>query len=233
MKKITVTIFTLFLLTVMLSGQVHKTITVKAGTRIVDYFAQDEMYRYPEFTQGKISFKDGTATVTKLNYSILVGEMQFIASGDTMAVANEKDIRYVQIMLDTFYYDNGYLEVIAGHDPVLMAVKRYVKVADIKKEGPMGTRSSGTGAQTYSGIYDIGIMSNHSLVMQEDLVLSQNTDYYIGNAAAGFLVYKKNNVKKLFPKHKSAIEKYLKTNAVDFNVKEDLVKLTEFLKQLN
>jgi hypothetical protein len=158
--------------------------------------------------------------------------MQFLASGDTMAIANEKNIKYVQIMLDTFYFDNGYLETIAGHDPVIMAVKRYVKLADIKKEGPMGTRSSTSSAQTWGTVIDQGHLKNANLVVQEDLVLSKNADYYIGNTASGFVSYKKSNVLNLYPRQKKAIEEFLKKNKVNFKAKDDLVKLTDFISAL-
>ena len=220
------------LLSMTMSGQDNNLVTVKAGTKINDYFTQSEQYRYPEFTQGKVAFRNGTSIVTRLNYSILVGEMQFLTEKDTMAIDNERDIRYVQIMKDTFYYDNGYLEVVAGHDPAIMTVKRYVKISDIKKEGPMGTRSSTSNAQAYGGIYDQGALRNHNLVLQEDLVLSKNQDYYIGNSAGGFLPYKMNNVLKLFPNNKTAIQDFLKKQKTDFKVKDDLIRLTEFLQGL-
>jgi hypothetical protein len=232
MKDITFLIVALFILTVPLAGQEHQTITVKAGTRVIDYFPFSEQYRYPEFIQGKVMFKNGNYTITKLNYCILQGEMQFIQSKDTLAIANAKDVSFVQIMLDTFYYDNGYLEVLSGHDPVIMAVKQYVKLSDVQKEGAYGTRSSTSAVQTYSGIYDQGSLSNNKLVRQEDLVLSRNTDYYIGNSKNGFLTYKKSNVLKLFPLYKSALEDYLKKNAIDFKAKEDLLQLTKFLQDI-
>jgi len=232
MKKIAVSLFSLFLIAAVIIGQDHKTVTVKAGTRINDYFAQNEQYKYPEFTQGKVVFKDGTSTVTKLNYSLMVGEVQFVASGDTMAIANEKSIKYVQIMLDTFYFDNGYLEVVAGHNPAIMGVKRYVKLADIKKEGPMGTRSSTNTAQTWGTVIDQGHLKNAHLVVQEDLVLSKNADYFIGNTANGFVPYKKINVLNLYPQQKKAIDEFLKKNKVNFKAKDDLVKLTEFISAL-
>lgn len=232
MKNLVILVTCLIMLVLHASGQDQQIITVKAGTRAIDYFPQDAQYRYPNFIQGKVVFKDGTSTVTRLNYCILVGEMQFLANGDTMAVANEKTIRYVQIMQDTFFYDNGYLEVLAGKAPSIMAVKNYVKLKDIKKEGPMGTRSSTNNAQTYGGIYDIGVMDNFNLVQQEDMVLSKNTEYYIGNELAGFTLYKKANLMKLLPQHKDDIENYLKQNNCDFKAKEDLLKLTAYLQNL-
>ena len=96
----------------------------------------------------------------------------------------------------------------------------------------MGTRSSTTATQTYAGILDQGHLMNLDLVLQEDLVLSRNDDFYIGNITNGFLLYKKSNVLKLYPQHKSTIKNYLKTNPVDFKAKDDLIKLTEYLVNL-
>jgi hypothetical protein len=231
-KDITILIVSLSLLTIPLTGQERHTITVKAGTRVIDYFPFKERYRYPEFIQGKVMFKNDNYTVTKLNYSILQGEMQFIQSRDTLAIVNTKDINYVQIMLDTFYYDNGYLEVLAGHYPVIMAVKQYMKLSDRVKEGAYGTRSSTSAIQSYSSIYDAGGSRNYNLILQEDLLFSRNTVYYIGNNKNGFLPYTKSNVLKLFPLYRSTIVGYLKKNAVDFKLKEDLLQLTKFLQEI-
>jgi|GEM_PF-389725 len=232
MKRSTVLIISLFLLSFSLFAQEQKTVTVKAGTRIKDYFTHSDMYRYPEFIQGKVSFRDGNSTVVKLNYCILSGEMQFVASGDTMEITNEKNIRIVQIMQDTFYCDNGFLEVLAGYGPVIMAVKQFVKLSDIKKEGPYGTRPSGSSATTYSGIYDEGSLRNYNLIQQQDFVLSKKSEYFIGNEKDGFFPYKKNNVLKIFPQRKSVIDDFLNKNMINFKAKDDLVRLTQFLLEI-
>jgi hypothetical protein len=212
-----------------LSGQEQTAITVKAGTKVLDYFTFNERYRYPEFIQGKVVFKNGNFTITKLNYSILYGEMHFIQAKDTLAVGNAKNIRYVQIMQDTFYWDNGYLEVLAGHDPANMCVKHFIKLSDVLKEGAYGTRTSTGSVQTYGSVYDAGGRANYELILQEDMVFTRIKDYYIGNTRDGFLAYKQNNVLKLLPQYKSAIEEFLKTNDISFKSREDLIKLTDFI----
>jgi hypothetical protein len=230
MKNITFLFVYLFLLVSPLTGQERTTITVKAGTRVIDYFPFNERYRYPEFIQGKVMFKNGNYTVTKFNYSILYGEMHFIQGKDTLSVANVKDIRYVQIMQDTFYYDDGFHEALAGYDPAIMTVKQWVKLSDKTKEGAYGTRTSTGSVQSYSGIYDQGGRSNYHLVLQEDYIFTRITDYYIGNTRDGFVLYKKNNLLKLFPDYKREIENYLKSNQINFKSREDLKKLTVYLE---
>jgi hypothetical protein len=232
MKKSIFFLVSLFLLVPSLTAQERKTITVKAGTRVIDYFPFNERYRYPQFIQGKVMFNNGNFTVTKLNYSILYGEMHFIQAKDTLSISNVKDIRYVQIMQDTFYFDDGFHEVLAGRDPAIMTIKQYVKLSDKTKEGAYGTRTSTGAVQSYSGIYDQGGRSNYNLVLQEDYVFTRISDFYIGNTRDGFVLYKKNNLLKLLPDHKAEIENYLKKNDIDFKSRDDLKKLTTFLEGL-
>jgi hypothetical protein len=109
-----------------------------------------------------------------------------------------KNIRYVQIMQDTFYYDSGYLEVLAGHDPAIMVVKQIIKLSDVLKEGAYGTRTSTGAVQSYSTIYDDGGRANYKLVLQEDLVLPRIRITLSGTHGMDFWLIK-NNVLKLLP----------------------------------
>lgn len=94
--------------------------TVKAGEKIKDAVSQKVKFRYPEFTTGSVSFKDGTKSGAPLNLNLLSEEMQFIdANGDTLSLDNEATIKYISISNDTFYYSRGYLELIAGNSLVI------------------------------------------------------------------------------------------------------------------
>jgi hypothetical protein len=208
------------------------TITVKAGTRVIDYFPFQERYRYPEFIQGKVQFRNGMFTAAKLNYNILLGEMQFIQKRDTLAIGNVKDIDHVEIDLDTFYFDNGYLEILAGNGRATMAVKQYVKFMDVKKSGAYGDKNSTGAIDTYSSVTLGQGNRNYKLIINEDIVLSRNTEYYIGDPQNGFLPYRKNYITRLFPQQRSEIENYLKRNPVDFKEEDDLLRLTGFLIDL-
>jgi hypothetical protein len=232
MKVIAVSILFIFMVALPMLGQERRTIIVKAGTRVIDYFSFNEEYRYPEFIKGKVVFKNGSNTLAKLNYNILHGDMQFIQLNDTLAIANVKDISFVQIMQDTFYYDNGYLEVLAGKNPAIMSVKNYVKFSDRIKVGAYGSRSATSAIQTYSSINNPGDVDIYKLIPQEDLVFTRITNYYIGNSKDGFRLYRRNNVLKLIPQHKSEIEEYLKKKAVNFKIREDLLRLTKFIQEI-
>jgi hypothetical protein len=208
----------------------NKTIIVKAGTKILDYFPLSERYRYPEFVTGQIFLKNGSAREMKLNYSILAGEMEFIQSSDTLEIANsrKKEIKYV-VASDTFYYDKGFIEIIDG-GAISLGLKHYVRIKDILKKGAYGTTSRGASIDTYKSMSSNGI--SYDLVPNEDIELEDTREYYIYTADAGFTLFTKKNVLRLFPADEDRIKSYLKSERVNFNSGEDLIRFTDFLRNL-
>src|SRR3989304_1297421 len=83
-KKAGLLVCCILSLSFSLLSQQNDLITVRAGTRILDYFPFQDRYRYPEFTTGKVFFHNNTFAVFKLNYNYMVEEMHYIASKDTM-----------------------------------------------------------------------------------------------------------------------------------------------------
>lgn len=226
----------LLILFVMITGlslqaQIKQTITVKAGTRIIDYFPAKERYTYTDFIQGKAEFGNKTYTAAKFNYNILLGEIQFIYKNDTLSIGNPESVKFVQIGTDTFYYDRGYYQVLANYGRLMLTVRKYVKFLDTGKESGYGTTSSTSAIRSYSNVIG-GAGRSYGLQMHEDLILSKNTEYYIGNRKEGFLLYRKKSIEKLFPEKKTEIDTYIKLHHVDFNLQADLEDLTQYLEGL-
>ena len=74
-----------------LSAQDSTFVTIKAGNRVNDVLTPAEIYYYPQFTSGKVFFRDGSKAVGKMNYTRLFDQMLFIGpKGDTLALADEK-----------------------------------------------------------------------------------------------------------------------------------------------
>src|SRR6478672_638756 len=80
--------------------------TVKPGEDVNAMLADSVKFHYPGFTQGTVFFRDATTSGASLNYNMLSGEMQFITpKSDTLALANEANIRYIVVGNDSFFYD--------------------------------------------------------------------------------------------------------------------------------
>lgn len=108
-----------------------------------------------------------------MNYSRLVDQMLFIDhKDDTLALANEKTIKFIAIDRDTFYYDEGYIRVITDHGDVKLAEKEIWVVADTRKIGTHN-RSTSTVAVTSLSSYtdETARAKSYDLLINEDMVI--------------------------------------------------------------
>jgi hypothetical protein len=229
MRKTIIFICAFIFLNISLSAQKDDLITVKAGTRILDYFPLSERYLYPEFTAGKVFFNTGTMNTTRLNYNFLTGEMEFLQSRDTLSFYRKKDIRIVIVARDSFFFDNGYLRQISS-GAVKVYLKQYIKLKEVLKKDSYGTSSSGGASTSYGSLPANGRF--YMLTANEDMVFQKVKEYYLSTPANGFVAFRKKTVMQLYPKHEDEIKTYLKSNDVDFDSEEDLIKLGGFLSGL-
>jgi len=163
----------------------------------------------------------------KLNYSLLSEEILFISpTGDTLALDDKTSIRYITIEKDTFYYDDGFLELLENYNPVKLVVKQKIKFADKKKIGAFGTASSTI--KTESDDTFLGD-KRYNFQIAEDLVFKKETEFYINDSSNNFLVVTKKNLIKVFPNKKDNIESFLKENNINLHLEKDLKKLMQFL----
>jgi hypothetical protein len=229
MKIVNKTVLLFLNLTIFSAGlcaQNAEPVTVIAGTRVLDYFPLQVRYRYPTFLDGKVVFKNGNINLLPLNYNILLGEIEFIKSKDTLAIVKKKDISYVTISKDTFLYDDGYLEIIRS-GKVRVGLKHYVKLKDVLKKGAFGTTARSTAVDSYMRRDG----NSFSLIPDEDIVLQETKDFFIARSG-DFVLFRKKNVMQLFPEYAENIKTYLKTVRIDFETTDDLLKFADFLNTL-
>lgn len=219
-----------------LSAQDSTLITIKAGNRVRDVLTPAAIYYYPEFTNGKVFFRDGSKAVGKMNYSRLVDQMLFIDhKGDTLALANEKTIKFIAVARDTFYFDEGYIRLVTDYGVVKLAEKQIWVVADTRKIGTHNRSTSTVAVTSLSSYADetTGRAKSYDLLINEDMVIRRETHYYFGDEYNHFIRAGKKKLLLLFPKDELSIENYLKENKVNFDKKDDLEKLAQFLGQLH
>jgi hypothetical protein len=229
MIRTTIITCILLLLNINLRAQKDELITVKAGHRILDYFPVTVRYRYPEFVAGKIMFKNGTVNSPRLNYNLLLDEMEFIQAKDTLALVRKKEIRYIAVEVDTFYYDNGFLEQLSG-GTVRVCLRQRIKLKEVLKQDPYGTSSSGSASTSY------GVLPTdanfYKLTPNEDMVFQKTREYYLLSPGNEFVQFRKKTVLQLYPQKNAEIQKYIKSNKVDFDSRDDLLRFAEYLRKV-
>ena len=218
-----------------LDAQDSTFVTIKTGERVTDVLTSAEIYYYPQFSDGKVFFRNGTKGGSKMNYSRLYDQILFInPNGDTLALSDEKNIKFIVIERDTFYFGEGYMRLIADDGVTKLTEKQIWVLADIRKIGTHGratTTVAVTSFSTYTDNRDAA--KSKDLIMNEDIVLQKRTQYYFGDKYNLFVPASKKGLLQLFPKEQRSIDNYLKENKINFNKKDDIEKLYQFLRQFN
>lgn len=227
MKKILFIICSISFFNICLLAQKSNLITVKAGTKVLDYFPVKERYRYTDFSDGQLMFKNGKVSSGRFNYNILLGEMEFIQSRDTFSISNKKNIGLIVVAQDTFFYDNGYIEMIHG-GPVKIGYMQNIKLKEIQRKGAMGTVNRNSSIDSYNSMSLTGNIYN--IVPEEDWVFQKAENYFFSTSEKGFVQFNRKNVIEVFPQKEDAIKGYLKSNKIDFDSRKDLFKLVDFLR---
>jgi hypothetical protein len=225
--------FFLFVLTTLFiydsSKAQNKEWIIPAGEDIKNFLGDSIIFRYPQFTQGFVYFRDETISNALLNLNLINGEMQFIApSKDTMTVTNEGTIKYITINKDTFYYDKGFVELVHSNAGAKLAKIDIIKPVALKKTGAYGQSSSASAISTVSSFYN---NSNQftKLTENKEVTLRKETIYFIGNNFNKFLPAFKKNIYELFNEKEPGIESFIKDEKIKLNKKDDLIKLVDFI----
>jgi hypothetical protein len=227
-------LFSVLISSIHLLAQDSIYVTIKQGYKVGEVLTPADMYYYPQFTKGEVFFRTGMKATTKLNYARVYDEMQFIdPRGDTLALGGEKNIKFIAVGKDTFYYAEGYVRVTASDEDVQLAEKQVWVMADIRKAGALNTTTSSVGITSVRSFRNDGEVTRNNLALNEDVVLRKETLYYFGDDYNNFVRASKKGLMQLFPKDERSISFYIKENKVDFNKKDDIEKLFQFLSELH
>lgn len=206
----------------------RKIYKINPGEKFLEVIPKEEIYSYPDFAEGKVYLKGDKFSTAKLNYNALFGDMQFIdQKGDTLGIADEGNIQSIVINKDVFYYDKGYLKLLANYNGLKLANKKYFSFTNKQKVGGFGEVSSAS-IDAYDRISSANVFND--LVAKEVVTLSSYNLFYIGDQFNHFKPANKKNIQDIFGKKQPKLQQYLKENTVDFSSEEDLRKLLLFMQ---
>ena len=226
-------------------AQPTNVIRIKGGVGGEKAVPVSDRYRYNQFRPGRILYVNGTSAGARLNYNVILGEMQFIGSrGDTLALADESTLRLISIsnpapagdkslQEDVFCYDEkkGYLQILANYNGLKLAQKQGLRMAKSEKQGGYG-QSSGSSAITTYQFYAPGSTSVSQLDGQGDLLLIKARMYFIIDQNNRTHPANRASVVKLFAKHREQVNTYLANESVDFDQEDSLKKLLQYCSDL-
>ncbi len=226
MKKSLTLLIISFFATATIQAQSNEAIRVKTGEKM----QEKDKYLFDQFKTGTVHYRNGNSPTARLNFNLLLREMQFLApAGDTMSLADEQTIRQIDLGGGTYVYDqkNNVLKLLGTYGSAGLALEQSLKVANVDKEGGYGMSSGASSIRTYNS-YPTGNGSMSKLEIKGDVVFSRQQIYYLINQNNLTFPASRKSILKMFPKQKSAVEKYLDEHPVQFNQEEDLRGLLEF-----
>jgi hypothetical protein len=229
MKRSILIVYSILFINSCLLAQNNESVTVKAGTRLIDYFPVAERYLYADFTKGEAVFTNERTYQSMFNYNFLSGEMEFINSNDTLIIKDKSDLISIVVAKDTFYYDSGYLQIIRN-GPLKVCLKQIFVIKDILKKGAMGTVNRSAASESYD--YLLTSPLSRDLVADIDMVFRKEELYFFSITGEDFRRFTRNNIIRSVPGKKDIIDNYILSTKTDFKSREDLLRLADIVNML-
>ena len=197
-----------------------------------------EKYRYSEYRDGNVYYSSKKVSApVKLNYNLLFRKIMVINEmGDTLAIANFDEVKYIRIDKDLYYHDvkRGYFEILSNpNDSIRLAGQRKLKIL---KRYVLGDAEKPQLTST-NKLFSVLYIPLNPTFNREEVTLSRDVTFFLMEGKGDFYIANKSTFMMLFPKHKKQIEGYLlqmvrQRTPIKFYREEDLRNLLAFcLKQ--
>jgi len=229
MKKF---VILLLLLPAWVSAQNREIVEAASGEDLTTKVSTQFQYLFPDFTNGEVFYKGHNGS-GKLNYNMLLGEMQFVENQQVLALANVEDVIVVTINGRNFYPFKGgeFAEELGSAGQVQLRVRYKGNAAQHSKKGAYGTSSSTSSITSYSSISSDN--RQYELTVTEKVLVTVNYFYYLVTSNGKYTLIQ--NVKaftKLFPAYRNQIEAFAKEHKTRFNNGDDLKALLKYCGEL-
>ncbi|WP_373515271.1 hypothetical protein [Persicitalea sp.] len=213
-------------------AQTSETIRVKSDQQL----SVSDKYLYPQFTTGTVQYRDGRTVSAKLNFNLLLREMQFVNPPrmDTLTLDQEYTIRHIAINEDKFVHDpkTGFMKVLGDYGATKLVAAQSLQVGNVDKEGGYGQSSGVSSIKSVNNLpTDNGSIAR--LSMKGDVVYSRRESFFLVDDNGVAYPANRKSVLKLYAKRKNEINDYIKENSVQFSDAADLKKILEFSQGLN
>ena len=201
---------------------------------VVSALAQPEQkegshYVFPEFTSGIVLMKTGIKDSAKMNYNSLTEEMVFERNGQKRAIAEHEisQIDTVFIRDRKFIVLNGkFVECLhqAGWD---LYAEYKCRVREPGKSAGYGTTSETAAVESYSSLHYGGKVYDLKL---PDYEVDPYFNYLLNKNGEISRFVNMKQLKKLYTDRKDIFKEYTKDHDVDYNNKQSIIQLIDYLE---
>lgn len=220
--------------------QFTETKRIEAGEDAGKFLSDNGLFRFNTFTSGTYTMKNGSTAPALLNYNLFLGEMQYVSpQKQILSIANPQEFNFFKVGDVVFYFRDGYKEVIKDYNTYKLAVGIEI-TTEPEKVGAYGSAAGATKSTSLSSFQGLGGNFNGAsigtggnlgeLKTKENVLLTKKTTYYLLDKDKSAEIANKKNILKIFGS-KGPVADYLKANSVNFNNRDELIKLLDFCMQ--
>ncbi|WP_346862548.1 hypothetical protein [uncultured Draconibacterium sp.] len=189
---------------------------------------------FPDFVQGKVFFKDGTAALAPLNYDTYEEEMIFNNNGEFMAVATPQNVAKIMIQGKTFEWLEGdvFLEKIDTAGFVMYRRNRN-QLMSKGKGMPYGGVSSNAAVSTVSRLPHGAEAQAKDLTIDEEFELTPDNLFYAKTGNGFKALISAKQIGKAYDFDVKELTKYIKAEKIDMQQIQDVVQVIQHFKNGN
>ncbi len=186
---------------------------------------------FSDFTEGVVYFKDGTRTAAFLNYDTYEEEMIFKNGNEVLALASPELIASIKIEDRIFEWLEGdvFLERLDS-TPVLIYKRNRNQLISKGKGTAFGGVSNTSSVQPVNNLprgYD---KQTSELTINEDFELKPDNLYYAKEKTSFRSLTSQNEFCKVFGGNKKEVAKFIKTEKLNMQDLNDVIKIIEYCK---
>lgn len=208
------------------SAQEPEKFTIRFEENLAKY-----LYLYDDWQTGIAEFENNRNEL-KVNYNAYFQRVQYVDKNDIYAydIVSTSPLLYVTIGEDKWVNDGKkHYRVIREQDGIYLAEAITVHTIDKAMDAGYGATSSTSAISSTNAMFNMnsGFMDLRQVSTME-LSMERRTNYVIGKDG-DFNSLSTKNLTKAFPEKKNELRDFVKKEKIDFNVREDAIRVFEFL----
>lgn len=191
------------------------------------------VYKYAEYQQGKLFYKDHTENDARLNYNRVLGKIFYLdRMGKPVMLENPDALAMIAIAKDTFYYFDTNCVIKTTHFVNANLYEKQTILYEERNDATMRSNldpviiTNGTGLPYSKEDFKTDNSLNKSSLFK---IIN---DYYIADGSMKYFKASKKNLFDLFSDQREKIKEYLRQNEINFNVEADIVKALQYINSL-
>jgi hypothetical protein len=208
-------------------SQINDKMIIHAGDSLSKHYT----WLFPTFGDATVKMRDGTSLIYKMNFNLLLCDMQFInPKGDTLVITNPAVVDSILLDSSSFVYDykKGYFQILVTSGTVSLAIHRQTTF-DPVPIGAMGAKSQAGGIEMINSVSNR--QGTFPLTLNEDIYVLKSTSFLLYYKGGGIENAGKADFMRIYKGDRRTFDEFVKANKIDFNKQGDLEELFQFCAQ--